>query len=59
MSVVISYILRLRHDEKDDFLPVEKIAQIWYLTKDFCTLEHNPKDFGWVIFKALCKSVWD
>ncbi len=25
MSVVISYILRLRHDEKDDFLPVEKI----------------------------------
>ena len=25
MSVVISYVLRLRHDEKDDFLPVEKI----------------------------------
>ncbi len=23
MSVVISYVLRLRHDEKDDFLPVE------------------------------------
>ena len=25
MSIVISYILHLRHDEKDDFLPVEKI----------------------------------
>ena len=24
MSIVISYILHLRHDEKDDFLPVEK-----------------------------------
>ncbi len=25
MSVVSSYILRLRHDEKDDILPVQKI----------------------------------
>ncbi len=30
MSVVISYVLRLRHDEKDDFLPVEKIILITF-----------------------------